>query len=269
MGLASLRFDSRGRGESGGAVCGHPKTFFQIGSITVEDIIACGEYLQAQLGVRELMLLGICAGGDLALVAAGSMRAVRHVIAWSPFDGYAQLRGSSAWRRLWHALLSYGGRLIRPVAWLRALRGEIDYRGCLASLRNQGAMCYAVKEHEEFLRAPSLCRPRADYPGTFSRMPALPHVRRVLGVYSDHDPLGVPQIRGHYRTLCGRNGVAIDEATIADSGHGFYGVQVRSKLLALTMEWIGRQVTDSARKPAEHVNATDKDHVSQTDAAQY
>lgn len=78
-GLASLRFDCRGSGESQG-------DFSEMTvSREVEDTEAAAEYLRNQPGIdpERVMLLGYSMGGLVAALAAGAARAHR-LLLWSP-----------------------------------------------------------------------------------------------------------------------------------------------------------------------------------------
>ncbi|CAM3172776.1 alpha/beta fold hydrolase [Deinococcus saxicola] len=78
-GIASLRFDCRGSGDSQGD--------FSEMTVTreVEDVAAAADYLRSQPGIdsERVMLLGYSMGGMVAALAAGAMRPHR-LLLWAP-----------------------------------------------------------------------------------------------------------------------------------------------------------------------------------------
>lgn len=127
-GLASLRFDLGGLGDSASA--GHAEHF---SSQAVLDVQAAMDLLQVTLGVHQFLIVGLCSGAVNALAAAV---ADARVIGISMFDGYTFPDRRSRWaRNLWRALAApthpaFVGKLMRQLQRrfqpARALDGKAD-----------------------------------------------------------------------------------------------------------------------------------------------
>lgn len=120
-GVATLRFDYRGMGDSEGAARG----FEEVG----DDLRAAIDAFMAALpGLRQVVLWGLCdAASAIGMYAARDPR-VAGVVLLNPWvrteDGLARAT-------LRHY---YSARLRDPAFWRQLLRGGLDVRGSLASL---------------------------------------------------------------------------------------------------------------------------------------
>jgi pimeloyl-ACP methyl ester carboxylesterase len=122
-GLASLRFDHRGIGDSAPRADGKP---FEVGA--VEEVREAMDYVEEQEDVHAFVLLGICSGAQTSLnVALEDSRVVGVGMingggegAGTAWDAYEYARRQVR-HYLKHAVLS-------PDSWRRALTGRIQYR---------------------------------------------------------------------------------------------------------------------------------------------
>ncbi|MCS6944099.1 MAG: hydrolase 1, exosortase A system-associated, partial [Sutterellaceae bacterium] len=115
-GIACLRFDYRGMGDSSG------------GQRTFEDVdadIACAvaTLLAHVPSVRRVVLWGLCDGASAALMAARAQPHLAGIVALNPW-----VRDQATLDR---ALLKhyYGQRLLSAQFWRKALSGGLDFRG--------------------------------------------------------------------------------------------------------------------------------------------
>jgi exosortase A-associated hydrolase 1 len=121
-GIASLRFDYRGMGDSSGEA----RTFESVG----EDIGCAIDRLFAHVpGLRDVVIWGLCDAASAALFYAHHDPRVRGVALINPWvrteQGIAQT----------HLRHYYASRLFQPGFWRKLLRGELRVRSSLASLR--------------------------------------------------------------------------------------------------------------------------------------
>lgn len=120
--VASLRFDYRGMGDSGGAA----RSFEAVG----EDIACAVDRLFAAVpALREVVIWGLCDAASAALFYAHRDGRVTGVALLNPWVRTAQ---GIAQAQLQHY---YGRRLLEASFWRKLLGGEVDVRGAFASLR--------------------------------------------------------------------------------------------------------------------------------------
>jgi exosortase A-associated hydrolase 1 len=111
-GVACLRFDYRGMGDSDG----EPRTFEDID----EDLRAAVDAFTATTRVSKVFLWGLCDGATAALMYAASDPRVAGVVAANP---WARSIASEASVRLTHY---YARRFVSRSFWAKFLRGRVD-----------------------------------------------------------------------------------------------------------------------------------------------
>ncbi|OGV90460.1 MAG: hypothetical protein A3K19_33585 [Lentisphaerae bacterium RIFOXYB12_FULL_65_16] len=121
-GFPSIRFDFRGRGESTGN--GMATTLATMAS----DLVAAATLLQRECGVRKLVYLGVCSGGNVAIGNLPRLPAPAGLVLLSvyPFSD-----GDSFGRdvhRTWHYAREYARKACRAETWGRLVRGDIRLR---------------------------------------------------------------------------------------------------------------------------------------------
>lgn len=121
QGIATMRFDYRGMGDSEGAA----REFDAAGA----DLdAAIGQFFAAVPGMREVVLWGLCDAASAALLYAGGDRRVAGLVLLNPWvrtpDGIARAT-------LKHY---YRGRLRERGLWQKVLSGRFDYVAAFGSL---------------------------------------------------------------------------------------------------------------------------------------
>jgi uncharacterized protein len=120
-GFASLRFDSRGMGDSEGAL----QTFEDIGP----DLHAAIDALRlACPDARQVVVWGLCDAASGALMHAVKHPDVAGIVALNP---WARSEATLAAVQVKHY---YGQRLMQRAFWMKLLRGGVDLRGSIAGL---------------------------------------------------------------------------------------------------------------------------------------
>lgn len=117
-GCACLRFDFRGRGESGGD--GLKSTLATMS----EDLLAAIATLKQLSGLSKVVLFGMCSGGNIAI---GSLKQIPEAESMIMLSVYPFSDGDSFGRdihRTWHFLNVYLHKALSLETWLRLFKGE-------------------------------------------------------------------------------------------------------------------------------------------------
>jgi exosortase A-associated hydrolase 1/exosortase A-associated hydrolase 2 len=118
-----LRYDSRGMGDSDGAMQG-----FEAAVPDVEAAIDA--LLQAVPEVQQVVLWGLCDAASVALLCAARQRAVTGLVLANPWVRNATSLANATVKQY------YRGRLFQVEFWRKLLSGRVDW---LSSLRSLGA----------------------------------------------------------------------------------------------------------------------------------
>jgi exosortase A-associated hydrolase 1 len=120
-GIAAMRFDYRGMGDSEGA----PRDFEAVG----DDLrAATDQFLAAVPGLDEVVLWGLCDGASAALCHAAADPRITGLVLLNP---WARTETSIATTTLKHY---YRKRLLEPGLWRKIVQGRFDFAGAARSL---------------------------------------------------------------------------------------------------------------------------------------
>ncbi len=213
-GYTCLRFDFRGRGESEGDVA----------SATLLDMVddagqAVREILKQQ-GISQIVLLGLCSGGEVAVGTAASDQNVNGVVLLStPLLG-RQATGNDDVRQSANFAKSYWQKLFLAESWRKIFSFRVNYPaifriifGRFQQKRDAGPMKEAVLI-EDFKKFKGSC----------------------LFVYGGMDPEAA-QSENAYRKICSGNGNAVFK-NIPEANHNFYSVTWKQELIRHVSEWL-------------------------------
>jgi exosortase A-associated hydrolase 1 len=135
-GIAAMRFDYRGMGDSEGAA----RDFETIG----EDLRAATDcFLAAVPGLEQVVLWGLCDAASAALCHAASDPRVTGLVLLNP---WARTETGIAKTTLKHY---YRGRLMTADLWRKILRGKFDYTGALRSLAGLARAAFAGRPADD------------------------------------------------------------------------------------------------------------------------
>jgi exosortase A-associated hydrolase 1 len=132
QGIAAMRFDYRGMGDSEGAA----RTFEDVD----EDLrAAIDSFQQAVPAVREVVVWGLCDAASAAMFYAGRDKRVTGLVLLNP---WARTADGHAKATLKHY---YGNRLLDAELWKKILSGRFDFAAAAASLSRLAAAALRPK----------------------------------------------------------------------------------------------------------------------------
>lgn len=213
-GYSSLRFDFRGRGDSGGAS--------ESASIDgmVQDARAAVEHVRDACCPARIVLVGICSGAKVAMGACGADPRVDALVLWSAeaMAGSAQVERKA--RRSASVLRTYARKLLRRETWAKILSLRVNTRMVGKALSGRaGAGADEVRSDREILRAFGGFR------------------GRVLFLYGGSDPELAPALR-QFEEFVRQSGIRAEFRVVPEADHSFYSLDARAQVLALTEEWL-------------------------------
>lgn len=240
-GVPVLRFDFRGRGESQGN--GLETT---LGTMA-DDLVAAERYMVQSCGVRNVVLLGLCSGGNVAIGTLPRLRATGGLILLSvyPFsDGDSFGRDVN---RTWHHVRSYVRKALQPETWRRLWRGEARIGRVLHVLFGHFARKPKLLDDAGAAAAPA----GAPAPSSVRQAAPKTHVanlRRdlpVLMIYGAADP-DTRAARAYYETHASENAVPIEFVELAAANHNFSSIDWTAAIGRLAVAFCAQRAQDAS-----------------------
>ncbi|MFP4176163.1 MAG: alpha/beta fold hydrolase [Planctomycetota bacterium] len=122
-GIATLRFDFRGRGDSAG-----DKFETDIDGM-FSDTVAGVTFVTEKFGANTPVgLLGMCSGGNVVLGALEECGEVEGAVCWSTYPFQSQRETKQDVKRTGHFAVEYIKKALCRETWLKLFRGEINFR---------------------------------------------------------------------------------------------------------------------------------------------
>jgi hypothetical protein len=216
-GVATLRFDLRGRGDSEG----DPFETDLDGMIS--DTCRAARFLGEKTGVQNVALLGICSGANAAIGAATLMPEIKELILWSILTFQPQKKRTDALRRTGHYGLGYAAKLFRGQTWRKLLTGRINFRMVGRVLfGNRGAA------KEERNRKDS----KRDIMAEFGRFRG-----RALFIHGSRDP-EAPGAREAFQRFCPAHSIPCEFILLEGSNHNFHSAKWKSEVMRRSISWL-------------------------------
>lgn len=216
-GIAVMRFDYRGMGDSDGA----PRGFDDVG----DDLRAATDHFFAVVPqLRELVLWGLCDGATAAAFYAAEDRRITGLVLLNPW-----VRTEAGWAQasLRHYYLR---RLCSGAFWRKLVGGTVDAANAVASLRRVALSALQGKPRPGVGDLPAqLHRALVRFPG------------RMLIILAGAD-LGarefcaLPAQHRHWRQLLGE--ARVHRVEIAHANHTFARRAWRERVAMDTLEWL-------------------------------
>lgn len=215
-GVACLRFDFGGRGDSEG-----DPSATSIASMA-DDARAALAWLRGQgPDSAPLAVVAICSGCKVAISVAAKEPDIRQLCLWSP-EPMGSLRPAATNRRKARATLrAYAVKLLRPETWRKLLTGRV--RGAMVG---KALLRQETRSADEATREDAVLAQFRGYRG------------RVFAVFGGGDPEAVGS-EAAYAAFFARHGIPCERRTIPRAGHSFYRAEWAEELMAATAQALG------------------------------
>jgi pimeloyl-ACP methyl ester carboxylesterase len=217
-GLATLRFDLGGRGQSEG-----DPLATDLDSM-IDDATLAVEVLRARIGTLPIGMLGMCSGGNVALAVAALHDGVDAVATWSTYPFQEQKTGKQESGRRGHFLKVYLSKALRPSTWARLVRGRVNLKLVRRVLFR--------KAEQEGEGGRNMHRSRREVVAPLTR-----YAGRVLFLYGGSDP-EAGQAETVFRAFCGENGIDAEFQTVEGANHNFYSLDWKRQVIERTTDWL-------------------------------
>jgi pimeloyl-ACP methyl ester carboxylesterase len=215
-GYACLRFDFRGRGDSGGPTMATTLTTM------IDDTRAAASFLSSELGTLPLVFVGDCSGCEVAIGAAPSIANVHAMALWSaPILGGAREAADAAKTRAVRA--SYLRKFFSLGSWRRLLTGALRWDLIRRALSRGGKGA-----GEEGSAADT----GIDWDACF-----LAFAGERLFIYGAADPV-TPACIDFYRGLSDHAASAFNLHAIDGANHAFYSAAWQRQVIGTTLDWL-------------------------------
>ncbi|MFH1731424.1 MAG: alpha/beta fold hydrolase [Planctomycetota bacterium] len=217
-GIASLRFDFRGRGDSDGAAAATDL------DAMIADLLAAARFVRAETGIERIFPLGLCSGGNVVLGAAAAAsldRSFAGLVLWSTPLFAPQKPKSDRARRRAFFVADYAKKLFRREAWAKLFRGKIDFRGVARTIK--GRQKSPGRNPKDSSR--DVMTELAGYRGP------------ALFIYGsrDDEAIGAPET---YAAFCSEHGIPAAFHTVDGANHSYYSVAWERKVIETTLAWL-------------------------------
>lgn len=260
-GFYALRFDYRGRGDSGGS-----QSAAHIGTM-VQDAQDAVRFLREQTGLERILLLGVCAGAMVALAAAPQVNDLAGLALWSPppfhpddpqnpyipegetdsqsaaspeaivSSGHSSTHPKRSRRKL-SLLKQYWNKLFDPRTWAKLAQGQLQPKMILRLLSGKGVQKAApAPPTENDWAGPKPDERLYEHGMKDLTMPA-------LFIYGTNDP-EMEEAVGYYRKFRAACAVRTEFIEVTGANHSFYALEWKAQVIRETMDWIGRQCAGS------------------------
>ncbi|MBM4050472.1 MAG: alpha/beta fold hydrolase, partial [Planctomycetes bacterium] len=220
-GMASLRFDLRGRGESEG----DPLKSHLDGMIS--DTCAAGDFLRRESGAERLGIVGICSGGNVAIGAATLRDDVDSLALWSTLPFQPQRKVKDDLRRTGFFLTDYAKKAFRAETWKKLFGGKIHFKLIGRVLFGHYAAEKDAEGRNPKDSARDIMAEFGGYKGT------------ALFMYGGNDPeaKGAHEV---YSGFCAEKGIRSDFRFIPGANHNFYSLEWERQVIEQSVEWLKR-----------------------------
>lgn len=214
LGIPSLRFDFRGRGESEGETSN-----IRLVDMIDDTTVAINTMIK-ESGVKEIILLGLCSGGEVAVGSALSNPAVEGLILWSTPLLARESDVASDTKKTATIAKSYWQKLFMAETWKKLARNNVNYRLIFKIIFGG-----FLSKPEKTLKEKELLELFKTFKG------------EALFVYGSNDP-DTKFNMNSYSKLCDENNISSKFCLIDGANHNFYSLNWKKELLNISSEWI-------------------------------
>ncbi len=238
-GWPSLRFDLGGRGESGG-----DGMLVSLASMA-DDLTGAVDFALETFDAHEVVLVGMCSGGNVAIGTLPRLPNVRGMLLFSvyPFsDGDSFGRDMN---RTLHHLRIYWNKLGSAQTWQRFIQGDLNFRQIARVLFGhfRKRRLQSVAPEEKKSTAAGKASAAAAVEGRHSASPPRAHLEKlkaagpVLMIYGTGDP-DAGAARQYYQSFSVEHRLPVIFHEIAGANHNFSSQEWESSVYRLSLEFI-------------------------------
>lgn len=217
-GCACLRFDLSGRGDSAGV---YDDTTLDI---MIDDTLAAASFLREQTNTADIVLCGICSGGNVALGAASLDKTVTGLALLST-PLFRSEKGSmgTGCRSRYKMIGHYAAKVCEPQTWYKLAKGLVSFRGVGRAFKSNGGADTRKDSERDVMR---------DLRGYEGKM---------LFIYGskDTESEGAPD---YYRSYT-NDTIPAQFETIEGSDHNFYTAAWESQVIESLCRWTSSRLT--------------------------
>jgi dienelactone hydrolase len=221
-GIASLRFDFRGRGDSTGEQSSATL------DTMIEDATSAIDFARLRAPQNDITLWGICSGGNVAIGAATLADDVRHLILLSTLPFMPQKKAAEKIARTRVHASTYVKKLFRAATWKKLFSGAVNFANVKKALfGHYGKPVEGERDPKDSER---------DIMKGFARYAGEAHF--VYGG-ADREAAGA---RGHYERFTAEQGIPATFETVEGSNHDYYSLDWERHVIELSLQWVKDRV---------------------------
>lgn len=223
-GVATLRFDLRGRGESEG------DPFQTDIDGMMSDAGAAIDYLLSRLpeGAR-IGLLGMCSGGNVALGTLAERQDVDATVCWSTYPFQSQRQAKQDIKRTGHFLKEYFWKATRWETWKKLFRGGVNIKMIWQVLFGHYQSEGEERNPRESIRDAEIVEKLGEYRG------------QLHFLFGENDP-EAGDARQIFETFASQNQVRAVFKEIRGANHNFYSLAWKRAAISQSGDWLEEQL---------------------------
>ncbi len=219
QGFVAMRFDFRGRGDSGGDAGATTL------STMISDTVQAASVLTDEYEVARVSLVGDCSGSEVAIGAGSLIAAADSMVLWSA-PMVAADRSAARQAKRADVLRQYVRKVFRAETWRKLLGGRLRLDMIRQTMKRGGAG--AGEETAPTDR-------EVDWLGRFGEFRG-----ERLFIYGGSDP-GAPSAQQHYQRLSTEAGCAFNCHVVAGANHAFYSLAWEREVIETTLDWLAQR----------------------------
>jgi pimeloyl-ACP methyl ester carboxylesterase len=228
-GIATLRFDLRGRGES------HGDPFETDLDVMFEDASNAVKELRRRLPPgAPLALLGMCSGGNVALGTLGLQPDVRAAVCWSTYPFQSQRQRGQDVKRTGHFLKQYARKAFCRETWSKLWHGRVNFRLIFGALFGHFKKTEGEQERNprESVRDAEIVEQLGRYRGS------------LCFLFGGNDPEAA-DARNIFEEYFAEKEVQASFKEIKGANHNFYSLSWKRQAISRTGDWLAEILLES------------------------
>jgi pimeloyl-ACP methyl ester carboxylesterase len=220
-GLAVLRFDFRGRGESPGDYLAT-----DLDSM-IDDAVAASSFLRSEARVGEVVGVGLCSGANVALAATAWGRAYDRAACLSVLPFQSHVSAMQPVRRMGGRIRSLLLKALNPWTWLRLVTGRVRVWRVLRNV-------FARERRVVATASGGTRNPKDSQRDLVGAL--LKCQRSLLFIWGGADAEGTGA-RRHFEDLARRGSLQAEFRVVEGANHNFYSLEWERKAIAAVREF--------------------------------